>query len=74
MKQFGINRVSLGVQTFNERLLRIIKRRHTLLDIEKCISILRENGINNISIDLMYGLPTQTVEEFMDSISKTVDL
>lgn len=63
-----INRVSMGVQSFNDRLLSLIGRRH---DAERAIlsyNILREAGIKNISIDLMFSLPTQTIEEWESSI------
>lgn len=64
MKKYGINRISLGIQTLNPRLLKIINRSHSVEEVEKTVSRLYHNGIQNISIDLIYGLPTQTMEEW----------
>ena len=58
-KKLGVNRISLGVQTFNDRLLKVINRKHRKEDIFQVIQLLKENGINNISIDLIYALPEQ---------------
>ena len=63
MKQSGINRVSLGVQTFNQNLLERIGRHHDLKTIQKAVNILNEVGIPNISFDFIYGLPGQRMED-----------
>lgn len=60
-KKYGVNRISLGVQSFQDPLLRKINRKHTKEDVMRCISLLKEHGIFNISIDLMYGLPGQSL-------------
>lgn len=67
--KYGINRVSLGVQTSNQDLLKIINRKHSFNDVRNKIELLKENGINNISIDLMYSLPSQTIK----ILDKTID-
>lgn len=59
--RYKINRVSLGVQTFNEKLLTSIGRTHNAADIEKSVAILRDHKILNINFDLMYRLPEQKV-------------
>ncbi|MBQ7819691.1 MAG: radical SAM family heme chaperone HemW [Bacteroidales bacterium] len=72
--QLPINRVSMGVQSFNDRLLSLIGRRH---DAERAIlsyNILQEAGIKNISIDLMFSLPTQTIVEWESSIDMALSL
>lgn len=56
-KDLGVNRVSLGVQTFNDKVLRQIGRRHDSHQAVEAIHLLNENGIGNISADLIYGLP-----------------
>lgn len=61
MVQYGINRVSLGVQTFNESLLQSLNRKHTKSQVFSVIDHLRTLGINNISVDLIYAIPGQTV-------------
>ncbi len=68
MKAYGINRVSLGVQTFDEKELKLLHRSHHKDDILKAMDLLIQNGITNISIDLIYGLPLQTLESFEYSI------
>ena len=60
LKELGVNRISMGVQTFNDDLLRFLGRRHTAKQAVDAVRICRETGISNISIDLMYGLPGQT--------------
>ena len=60
----GVNRISMGVQTFNEEMLSFLHRRHTATQALDAVRICRESGITNISIDLMYGLPGQTLDMF----------
>ena len=60
LAQLGINRVSLGVQSFNDALLLNINRRHTALQAREAIDIVHQAGIDNLSIDLIFGLPQQT--------------
>lgn len=67
-KQAGINRISVGVQARQDRLLKIIGRRHTAKEAEATVRRAYRLGFHNISIDLMYELPTQTVAEFEDSL------
>lgn len=63
MKQGGINRLSLGVQSFNDRHLQAIGRTHSSRDVFETVALAREIGFDNISIDLMYRLPDQTVND-----------
>lgn len=60
LRASGVNRISMGVQTFNDDLLRFLGRRHTAQQAIDAVRICRKAGIDNISIDLMYGLPGQT--------------
>ena len=69
-----INRVSMGVQSFNDRLLKLIGRRHNSQKAIEAYNILREAGIENLSIDLMFSLPTQTIEEWEESIGQAIEL
>ena len=66
--RLGVNRVSMGVQTFNDDLLRFMHRRHTAAQALDAVRICRESGITNISIDLMYGLPDQTPDMFRSDL------
>ena len=58
----GFNRLSIGSQTFQDNILKDIGRRHNSDDIVRSIDLAKEAGFNNISIDLIYGLPNQTIE------------
>ncbi|MBQ9286722.1 MAG: coproporphyrinogen III oxidase family protein [Bacteroidaceae bacterium] len=60
----AVNRVSLGIQTFDDDLLRLIRRRHDARGAVEAVRRLQGLGINNISIDLIYGLPGQTLEQW----------
>lgn len=69
-----VNRVSMGIQTFSDDRLRFLRRRHTASQAERAIEILRKTGIGNISIDLMFGFPDETLEEWNDDISRALAL
>lgn len=68
------NRVSMGAQTFSDERLAFLRRRHTAADIYHAIDNLRAAGIRNISIDLMFGFPGQSVEDWRDDISRAISL
>ena len=68
LKDLGVNRISMGVQTFNDEMLRFLHRRHTATQALDAVLICRESGISDISIDLMYGLPGQTLEMFRSDL------
>ena len=74
VKALGVNRVSMGVQSFEDHILELIGRRHNAAQVTAAINSLRENGINNISIDLIYGLPGQTVDSWTRSVEQAVAL
>ena len=68
LRAFGVNRISMGVQTFNDNLLTFLRRRHTAAQALEAVRICRDSGITNISIDLMYGLPGQTLDMFRSDL------
>ena len=70
----GVNRVSMGVQTFEDEILRLIGRRHTASQVVDAVARLRDTGIDNISIDLIYGLPGQTIATWTDSVERALAL
>ena len=72
--KYGVNRMSLGVQTTNDDLLEKIGRHHKFYDVKKGVTLLRECGINNISLDLMYGLPGQSLASFEQSMRDVLAL
>ncbi|MBU0633710.1 MAG: radical SAM family heme chaperone HemW [Candidatus Omnitrophica bacterium] len=69
-RQAGINRVSLGAQSFCDKSLKILGRIHTVKDIFFTVSILHKAGFENVSIDLMYGLPGQSLSEWSNDLDK----
>ncbi|MBQ2645708.1 radical SAM family heme chaperone HemW [bacterium] len=74
LKQIGINRLSLGVQTFNDNLLKKIGRLHTSEDVFFSYKNARKAGFNNINMDLIYGLPEQTMNNFISDVSAVCKL
>ena len=66
--KYGVNRVSIGIQTFNDNHLKILERKHSKIDIENAVNNLIKFNIKNINFDLIYGIPTQTIEDFIDDI------
>lgn len=73
-KKAGINRLSIGLQSTKNELLNLIGRIHTYEDFEKTYKIAREVGFKNINVDLMLGLPNQTIEDIKNSIKKIENL
>lgn len=69
-----VNRVSMGVQTFCDSRLRFLRRRHKADDIALAVSRLRDAGITNISIDLMYGFPGETMDDWLRDIDRALAL
>lgn len=69
LARLGINRISMGVQSFDEDVLRFINRRHTARQAHDAISICHNAGIQNVSIDLIYGLPMQTLKMWKDDLN-----
>lgn len=70
----GINRISLGVQTFDDGILKILNRRHNSANVYKSVENAYDAGFENISLDFIYGLPNQTCEMFIEDLKKAVDL
>ena len=74
LKNGGVNRISLGVQSFDDRELRVLGRCHTRSDAEKAIKAAQNTGIENISLDLMYGLPGQNTASWRRSLDVALSL
>ena len=73
-KKMGINRLSIGVQSTQNRLLEILGRIHQFEDFEEVYKKARDVGFDNINVDLMLGLPTQSLEELEESLKKIIAL
>ena len=74
LRRFGVDRVSVNPQTMDDRVLAIIGRRHTAADIESALSLVREVGGFAVNMDLIAGLPGDTVEGFRDTVERVLAL
>ena len=72
LRRYGINRFSLGVKSFEDRLLRAVGRAHTARQAREAILRLREAGFKNINLDLMFGLPGQDMELWQASVEEAL--
>jgi oxygen-independent coproporphyrinogen-3 oxidase len=74
LRELGITRVSLGVQSWDDDLLKVLGREHNARSAENSFGILRAAGFTNINVDLMFGLPGQTAAQWRTTLQKTIDL
>ena len=74
LQKTGVNRLSFGCQTFNDNILQIIGRRHNSKDVENTVKYAKNAGFENISLDFIYGLPTQTIQDFENDLKHAVSL
>ena len=74
LRTLPVNRVSMGAQTFNDQRLRYLHRRHTAAQVAEAVERLRTIGIRNISIDLMYGFPDETLNDWAHDIDAALAL
>lgn len=74
LRESLVNRVSMGVQTFDDSRLKFIKRRHNSAQAKEVFRKLRKAGFGNISIDLMFGFPNQTIDEWGKDIDEAIGL
>ncbi len=74
LRTAGVNRMSLGVQAFQETLLKGIGRIHTTAEIYSGVELARQAGFANLNLDLMYALPGQTMEDWTDTLDKALAL
>lgn len=70
----GFNRVSIGVQTNDDQMLKVLGRPHNYAQAVRSVDIARQAGFDNISLDLMYGLPAQTPQQWADALGSIIDL
>ena len=74
LPELGINRVSMGAQTFDNARLKFLHRRHRAEQVEQAVKRLRKAGIQNISIDLMYGFPGEKLDDWQHDIKAALAL
>ncbi len=73
-KNFGINRISIGVQSTHDDILKAIGRKHKLVDVTNTLKYCKEAGFNNISIDLIYPLPNLNFEKFSNTLDYIINI
>ncbi len=71
LQKHGVNRISLGVQSWDDDLLQLLGREHNAAQAEASFHILRDAGFENLNIDLMFGLPGQTLSQWKETLDKT---
>ena len=74
LADLGINRLSLGMQSASENDLRILGRKHTFIDVRKSVENARKAGFSNINLDLIFGIPQQTLRSFENSLKAALGL
>lgn len=74
LRNLGVNRISLGVQSWDNELLKLLGREHDAAQAKDSFRILRKAGFTNLSIDLMFGLPGQTLEQWETTLKETIAL
>ena len=72
--ELGVNRISMGVQSFDDKILRFMNRRHSSEDAVKAYGILEEAGVRNISIDLIFGLPQLSLDQWKNTLDKALNI
>lgn len=70
----GVNRISMGVQSWDPSLLKILGRVHSAEQARRSYEILRESGVDNLNLDLIFGVPTQTSEQWFATLKETISL
>lgn len=74
LKKSGVDRISLGVQSWDEELLKLLGREHNAQQAKESFQILRNAGFTNVNVDLMFGLPGQTIDQWRATLEKTIAL
>jgi len=73
MREIGINRINIGVQSFDERILNFLGRRHSVKQAISAVEASRKAGFRNIGLDLIYGVPAQNIDSWLDTLKQAVD-
>jgi oxygen-independent coproporphyrinogen-3 oxidase len=74
LRQGGVTRISMGAQSFNAAHLKTLERRHDPANIERALSLVREAGIGRQSVDLIFGVPGQTLAQWREDLSRAISL
>ena len=74
VNECGVNRISLVMQAFQDDILTLLGRIHCFDDVVSSVDIIKQNGIKNFNLDLMFGIPDQTSEQWLETLSEAIDL
>ena len=74
LSQYGVNRLSIGVESTNDEILKRINRQHSFKDVIKAVELLKENGLNNINVDLILGLPNCSMSLLKQDLENVLSL
>ena len=74
LKNLGVNRLSIGIQSFDDEMLRFMQRRHNSMQSFKAIDLAKKVGFDNISIDLIYGLPNISNAAWIKNVKMALEL
>ncbi len=74
LKDYGINRLSIGLQSFDDKILKFLGRVHTVKDFLRCYKSARKIGFENINIDLIFGIPKQTLKDWQKTLTEAITL
>ena len=74
LSELPFNRISMGIQTFDDTTLKLLKRRHNAAQAIRAVELCRAHGFRNISIDLMFGFPGETLEDWKKDIDEAIKL
>ena len=74
LKEFGVNRLSIGIESFNEDKLKFMERYHTYENAVEVMNLVRSHGFDNVNVDLMYGIPGETLKDLKKDLDMILDL
>ena len=74
LRKYGVNRISIGVQTTNDKILKTVNRNHNFTQVKEAVKNLKENGIENINVDLILGLPHSSEKILKEDIKNILSL
>lgn len=74
MKEYGVNRLSIGVESTDDKILSLVNRKHTFKDVQTAINRARESGFDNINVDLIIGLPHVQKDNFIKDLDNVISL
>ena len=74
LKEFGVNRLSIGIESFNEDKLKFMERYHTYDNAVEVMNLVRSHGFDNVNVDLMYGIPGETLKDLKKDLDMILDV